>query len=168
MPFILAPFFVVYNAPLLLSLNVSASVSNPVKRCACPFLQFLSFKPWRRPVCTLARLLAIFHARYGELHLRRNGAHGPLFYNHGPLYGPGPGHILTDILSPEYVQGILNNLLSDHHGASSPEVEIPSTACECSACDEKRTRILKNEKGTFLRPKFTIKCVYSTRATGYG
>ena len=44
-------------------------------------------------------------------------------------------------------------------GASSPEAEIPSTACECSACDEKRTRIRKHEKGTFLRPKFTIKCV---------
>ncbi|KAF8495211.1 Sec63 Brl domain-containing protein [Russula emetica] len=40
----------------------------------------------------------------------------------------------------------------------TPKVEIPSTACECSACDEKRKRILKHEKGTFLRPsKFTIK-----------
>jgi hypothetical protein len=159
-PFILT-FFVVRNVPLLPSLNISASVYNSAKRCACPFLQFLSSsKPWRRPVCTLlARLLAIFPARHGELHLRRNGPHGPLLYNHGPLYGPGSGHILTDILSPEYVRGILYDLLSDHRGASSPEVEIPSTACECSACDEKRTRIRKHEKGTFLRPKFTIKCV---------
>lgn len=96
-------FFVVCNAPLLPSPK-SAQACPSVKRCARPFIPFLSSKSWQRPVCTLARLPAIFHARHGELHLRRNGPHGPLLYNHGPFYGPGSGHIFTDILNSKYVR----------------------------------------------------------------
>lgn len=39
--------------------------------------------------------------------------------------------------------------------------EIPSAACECSACVDKRARIRKREKGSILRPNITKKCVPS-------
>jgi len=50
------------------------------------------------------------------------------------------------------------NLPSEYHGVHS-EPEIPSAACECSSCVDKRNRILKREKGTFFRPNITTKCV---------
>lgn len=40
-----------------------------------------------------------------------------------------------------------------------PGGEIPSTACECFACVDKRTRIRNHEKGTIFRPNITKKCV---------
>jgi translocation protein SEC63 len=40
--------------------------------------------------------------------------------------------------------------------------EIPSAACECSACVDKRARIRMREKGSILRPNISKKCVLSS------
>jgi len=42
----------------------------------------------------------------------------------------------------------------------TPRPEIPSAACECSSCVNKRNRILKREKGTFIRPNITKKSIF--------
>jgi translocation protein SEC63 len=40
--------------------------------------------------------------------------------------------------------------------------EIPTAACECSACVDKRARIRNREKGSILHPNITKKCVPSS------
>lgn len=44
--------------------------------------------------------------------------------------------------------------------SSSQGSEIPSAACECSACVDKRARIRKREKGSILRPNITKKSLF--------
>ncbi|KAI0301942.1 Sec63 Brl domain-containing protein [Multifurca ochricompacta] len=44
----------------------------------------------------------------------------------------------------------------------SPRGEIPSAACECSACIDKRTRMRKHEEGSILRPNITKKVLFIT------
>ncbi|KAH9037635.1 Sec63 Brl domain-containing protein [Lactarius pseudohatsudake] len=45
---------------------------------------------------------------------------------------------------------------------SSSGSEIPSAACECSACVDKRARIRKREKGSILHPNITKKSLFIT------
>jgi translocation protein SEC63 len=44
--------------------------------------------------------------------------------------------------------------------SSSQGSEIPSAACECSACVDKRARIRKREKGSILHPNITKKTLF--------
>ncbi|KAH9172135.1 Sec63 Brl domain-containing protein [Lactarius sanguifluus] len=46
--------------------------------------------------------------------------------------------------------------------SSSPGAEIPSAACECSACVDKRARIRKREKSSILHPNITKKSLFIT------